>query len=272
MSHIPFHKWGSKNNDQTQNIINGQTWGAGIVTEGYIKPGELLFYDYQPANYSFKQNPNYATGRWGCFADETSFVVTPDNNGTGVLYPRYWMTGKGTSSGGVKDGTASNELYAVGVAVNTTDDVDDLMAVQSSGVCQIAWYDTTSDIELGYQVDASSSAGRVKNGGGAGATGTMGIIANRGSAGENTGYIWVKLNLVELFSDVRLKENIELIGKSKSGINIYKFEYKDKKMGEGIYSGVIAQEAPKEALLPMKKYYKVDYSKIDVDFMELKTK
>ena len=32
-------------------------------------------------------------------------------------------------------------------------------------------------------------------------------------------------------SDISLKENINLVGKSNSGINIYEFNYKDKKFG-----------------------------------------
>jgi len=265
MSHIPFHRWGPKNNDQTQNIINGQTYGSGIVSDGHIQSGELLFYTYQPANYSFKKNPNFASGRWGCFSDETAFVVTPDDNGSGTIFPRYWMTGNGASSGGVKDGTSTNELYAVGVSVNTTDNTDDLLAVQSSGVCQIAWYDGSSDIDLGYQVDSSSQAGKIKNLSSSGGQGSFGVIANRGSAGSFTGYIWVKLNLVELYSDIRLKENIRLVGKSPSGINIYEFEYKNKLINKGVYRGVIAQELDKKILKIENGYYKVDYTKIDVD-------
>jgi hypothetical protein len=41
------------------------------------------------------------------------------------------------------------------------------------------------------------------------------------------------------FSDIRLKENIELIGKSPSNINIYKFNYKDNPT---TYQGVMADE------------------------------
>ena len=45
-------------------------------------------------------------------------------------------------------------------------------------------------------------------------------------------------------SDIRLKENIELIGKSNLGINIYEFDYIDKSYGDGRYRGVMAQEVP----------------------------
>jgi len=43
------------------------------------------------------------------------------------------------------------------------------------------------------------------------------------------------------FSDIRLKENVELIGKSPSNINIYKFNYKDNPT---TYQGAMAHEVP----------------------------
>ena len=71
-----------------------------------------------------------------------------------------------------------------------------------------------------------------------------------------------------VFSDIRLKENIIKIGKSKSNIPIYQFNY----IGESKkYQGTMAQD-----LLDMNKinavkintngFYMVDYSKIDVKF------
>ena len=70
-------------------------------------------------------------------------------------------------------------------------------------------------------------------------------------------------------SDIRLKEDIELVGKSPEGINIYSFKYKDK---EGRYEGVMAQEVPWASKITNSGYYAVDYSKVDVDFKKLKEK
>ena len=71
-----------------------------------------------------------------------------------------------------------------------------------------------------------------------------------------------------IFSDKRLKEDIKKIGESPSGINIYTFRYKGKKE---LYRGVIAQEVPWATIIDSNGFYKVDYSKIDVDFIEVKT-
>ena len=73
-----------------------------------------------------------------------------------------------------------------------------------------------------------------------------------------------------LFSDRRLKKNIELIGKSPNGINIYTFEYIDNNIGDGVYQGVMSDEIPKEAVIPHHSGYDtVDYSKLDVEFKNI---
>ena len=70
-------------------------------------------------------------------------------------------------------------------------------------------------------------------------------------------------------SDITLKENINLVGKSKSGINIYEFNYINKKYGKGRYRGVMAQEVPSASRVGPEGTLMVDYSKIDVRFEEL---
>ena len=70
----------------------------------------------------------------------------------------------------------------------------------------------------------------------------------------------------EGFSDVRLKEDIELIGKSPAGINIYSFKYKQL---PGRYIGVMAQEVPWAREMTDTGFYMVDYSKVDVEFRKL---
>ena len=66
-------------------------------------------------------------------------------------------------------------------------------------------------------------------------------------------------------SDKKLKENIELVGTSPKGYNIYEFDYKDKSYGEGRYRGVMAQEVP-EASININGTLMVNYDKLDVDF------
>ena len=83
-------------------------------------------------------------------------------------------------------------------------------------------------------------------------------------------------------SDIRLKHNIKLIDKSPSGIPIYTFQYRDGiKLADNkvldtksTFVGVMAQDLLELALHAVIKneedgYYRVDYSKIDVDFGKL---
>ena len=76
-----------------------------------------------------------------------------------------------------------------------------------------------------------------------------------------------------LLSDIRLKENVNKTGISKSGIPIYTFSYKNDNQ---VWSGTMAQDLLEigrdDAVLLMDNgYYAVDYNAIDVD-MELKNK
>lgn len=72
-------------------------------------------------------------------------------------------------------------------------------------------------------------------------------------------------------SDIQYKENINLIGVSNLGLNIYQFNYKNE---EGLYQGVIAQELigtkyEDSLSLNFDGLYEVDYNKIDVEFKKL---
>lgn len=72
-------------------------------------------------------------------------------------------------------------------------------------------------------------------------------------------------------SDRRMKKNIKLIGKSKSGLNIYAFEYIDKIFGEGVWQGVMSDEVSNEAVIKnfAGDFDGVDYSKVDVEFKKI---
>ena len=99
----------------------------------------------------------------------------------------------------------------------------------------------------------------------------------------STGLIWI---IVHIFcwaivawwyfdpnfpSDVRLKENINRTGSSKSGIPIYTFNYKND---DKLWSGTMAQDlldmGMNEAVAVMDSgYYAVNYNMIDVDMTSL---
>ena len=67
-------------------------------------------------------------------------------------------------------------------------------------------------------------------------------------------------------SDIRMKEDIKLVGKSPIGINIYNFKY----LGDNkTYQGVMAHQVPQASEVDDNGYLMVDYSKLDVDFKEV---
>jgi hypothetical protein len=70
-------------------------------------------------------------------------------------------------------------------------------------------------------------------------------------------------------SDRRLKQDIEFLRLSPSGLKIYSFKYKN---AEGVYEGVMSDEVPADAVIKnfVGIYDGVDYSKIDVEFKKIK--
>lgn len=74
-------------------------------------------------------------------------------------------------------------------------------------------------------------------------------------------------------SDIRLKENIEKVGFSESGIPIYEFDYIDKSYGKDRYIGTMAQDLietnPNALIMNDNGYFSVDYNVIDVDFKKV---
>ena len=67
-----------------------------------------------------------------------------------------------------------------------------------------------------------------------------------------------------MFSDIRLKENIDRVGISESGIPIYEFNY----IGDNSrYSGAMAQDLLETDAVSMHEsgFYMVDYNSIDID-------
>ena len=95
-------------------------------------------------------------------------------------------------------------------------------------------------------------------------------------------------DIIMTMSDRRVKTNIQLIGKSPLGIPIYKYKYTDLASGDlggedeivdldttRTFVGVMAQDLLDLSIPdavwknPKDGYYRVNYSKVDVDFYRL---
>ena len=86
--------------------------------------------------------------------------------------------------------------------------------------------------------------------------------------GTYTGPMGINWNGVG--SDRRLKKNIAKIGESPSGLNIYSFEYIDKKFGEGVFQGAMSDEIPQYAVSKGNDGFdRVNYSLLDIEFKKI---
>ena len=93
------------------------------------------------------------------------------------------------------------------------------------------------------------------------ALGTASVLSGIFGGGDKT-----RGDDIKYVSDVQLKKDIKLVGKSPSGLNVYNFKY----IGEDeTYQGVMAQEVPWAASVAENGYLQVDYSKVDVDFKKV---
>ena len=108
-------------------------------------------------------------------------------------------------------------------------------------------------------IAAQNAAYYRSEGGGGGGGARSGGSSSGGTSSTNSGMG----NLG--FSDIRLKDNVELIGKSPSNINIYKFNYKGNPT---IYQGAMAHEVSWASVKANNGYLMIDYDKIDVEFKQ----
>ena len=101
--------------------------------------------------------------------------------------------------------------------------------------------------------------------------GAQGAIANKQAMwGQIIGGVASGIGSAIGASDRKLKKDINIIGESPSGLNIYSFRYKDEPFGNGTYQGVMSDEIPQEAVIQHPDGYDmVDYNKIDVDFKKI---
>lgn len=108
---------------------------------------------------------------------------------------------------------------------------------------------------LGFDVSAAGAGSAAAAGAGTAAVAAegSGLLATLTEVGS-----WI----ASLFSDERLKTDINPVGKTNDGQPIYTYKYIDNPITT--HMGVMAQESPKDAVMvdPITKYLRVNYSKI----------
>jgi hypothetical protein len=96
------------------------------------------------------------------------------------------------------------------------------------------------------------------------------INANKALTGDIIGGVAdIAASFIPKPSDRRLKKNINKIGESSSGLNVYSFEYKNPTDGSGLFQGVMSDEIPQEAVINNGEYDMVNYNMLDVEFKQI---
>lgn len=148
--------------------------------------------------------------------------------------------------------------------------INDLAATPNSGSSSTSTKQAPT-LGIGGQI-GSITSGLGALGGLSGTLGS-GLTSLLGATGEAGGTMSTIASLMSMFSDERLKKNIEYVGK-ENGHNVYEFEYKN---GSGQrYRGVMAQEVikthPEAVIMDKSGYMAVNYAKIGVNFHEVGAK
>ena len=115
--------------------------------------------------------------------------------------------------------------------------------------------------------DTTMAGGAGTTAGGTAAAGGSATPVSSAATGAE-GIQFADASALAVWSDVRLKENIESIGASPSGIPLYLFNYKHDP--DTRYQGTMAQDLmdthPDAVHRGADGYLSVDYSRIDIDF------
>lgn len=125
----------------------------------------------------------------------------------------------------------------------------------------------------GTQVSAWNAQQQANAASSAGIGSAIGGIAGMAMSGGTAGFAGsaVGMGIKALGSDIRLKENIEVVGMTDSGLTIYEFDYKPEfkdspYAGHGRFRGVMAHEVerviPSAVFTTPDGYKAVDYSQV----------
>lgn len=132
----------------------------------------------------------------------------------------------------------------------------------------------SNSLMQGYQYQSGqqyNTYGSIRDANAATMSSLMGGLSKGGAFDSVTGSVGGGVSsLMSMFSDVRLKNNIKLLG-TRNGYNIYSWEWNDKAKSLGIdtepNTGVLAQELLYTDAVHIDTdtgYYKVDYTKLGV--------
>jgi len=157
-------------------------------------------------------------------------------------------------------GAASQSARQASASIGAQESANQKMAAQQASSNQMA----TAQGEAQRQANQADMNANLMNMSREDAANAQGAV-DQSTADIVGGASGVVGGIAGMLSERSMKKNIKKVGESPSGLNVYNFEYKDKKHGEGKFQGAMADEVPSYAVVSRPgKPDMVNYSLIDV--------
>ncbi len=157
-------------------------------------------------------------------------------------------------------GAASQSARQASASIGAQESANQKMAAQQASSNQMA----TAQGEAQRQSNQADMNANLMNMSREDAANAQGAV-DQSTADIVGGASGVVGGIAGMLSERSMKKNIKKVGESPSGLNVYNFEYKDKKHGEGKFQGAMADEVPSYAVVSRPgKPDMVNYSLIDV--------
>ncbi|MDB4342297.1 hypothetical protein N9998_00975 [Nitrosopumilus sp.] len=157
-------------------------------------------------------------------------------------------------------GAASQSARQASASIGAQESANQKMAAQQASSNQMA----TAQGEAQRQANQADMNANLMNMSREDAANAQGAV-DQSTADIVGGASGVVGGIAGMLSERSMKKNIKKVGESPSGLNVYNFEYKNKKHGEGKFQGAMADEVPSYAVVSRPgKPDMVNYSLIDV--------
>jgi len=157
-------------------------------------------------------------------------------------------------------GAASQSARQASASIGAQESANQKMAAQQASSNQMA----TAQGEAQRQSNQADMNANLMNMSREDAANAQGAV-DQSTADIVGGASGVVGGIAGMLSERSMKKNIKKVGEAPSGLNVYNFEYKDKKHGEGKFQGAMADEVPSYAVVSRPgKPDMVNYSLIDV--------
>ena len=190
MSYQRFHKFGAKNRDGIQRIIDGTDFPEEDVIDG-----DCVFNTTHEQTMAWTDNP---TGLAGCFLSGDMMQMLPDSSGT-TFFGQRWIANDSASISngalGVIEGPTSSTYWenAIGVSFNTSPSGNEYWAIQHTGIATMKW-GVSATSGLRNLVEGSATEGQGADSGSSG-SGTFATQVN--TINVPSGFCEVLIGVVE---------------------------------------------------------------------------